>query len=157
RRRMKIGIDLGRVTLGPAGGIAPLLSGVWNAVFKLYPEHTYFVFATAENRSLLATGSPGIQLVLLPPELLGSDLDRVTATDRQARRLKLDVLFRSYPVFARWNFPLSKQVFLIPDIQHEYYPEFFSAEALRARRLAFTQALSASGAIATISNFSRQT
>jgi glycosyltransferase involved in cell wall biosynthesis len=45
----------------------------------------------------------------------------------------------------------------VPDLQHEYYPEFFSASILRERRRGFTPALSAAGAIGTISEYVRQT
>jgi glycosyltransferase involved in cell wall biosynthesis len=44
---------------------------------------------------------------------------------------------------------------LIPDIQHEEFPSFFSADDLRSRRAAFARVLSSAGAIGTISEFSR--
>src|SRR5207237_1090766 len=53
--------------------------------------------------------------------------------------------------------PTRRQIVLIPDIQHEYYPEFFDKVVLKERRVAFTDALVGAGAIATISEYARKT
>ena len=49
---------------------------------------------------------------------------------------QIDVLFRGYPLEQEVDFPLERQVVVIPDIQHEYFPEFFDKDTLRSRRLA---------------------
>ena len=57
---------------------------------------------------------------------------------------------------ASLSFPLQRQIFLIPDVQHERFPEFFKPDVLKQRQQAFNQALAWGGAIGTISEFARQ-
>lgn len=148
---MRIGIEMRQVALGTAGGISLLLKGVLENLFQRHPEHDYTVFCTVFNRGLLDNLPTQVEVLTLPAQFY------LTEVDRMARDRDLDVLFRAYPVEHRLDFPLKKQIFLIPDIQHEYFPEFFQADILRSRRVAFTLALAAAGAIGTISEFARQT
>ena len=69
----------------------------------------------------------------------------------------VDVLFRSYPAIEQIDIDPLRQIAYIPDIQHEYFPHFFSSEDLAYRRRAFALALGHYGAIGTISEFSRRT
>jgi glycosyltransferase involved in cell wall biosynthesis len=148
---MRLGIEMRHVTHGPSGGISFLLRGVLRRLFVLHPEHNYFVFCTVFNRSLLTPLPSGVELIPCSTSHYWSELDGA------AQKLGLDVLFRGYPVEDRLEFPLSRQIFQIPDIQHEQYPQFFDATALRARRRAFNRVLRSAGAIGTISDFARQT
>ena len=50
-----------------------------------------------------------------------------------------------------------RHVVQIPDIQHEFYPQFFSASALEERRRLFAAAVRCAEHICTISEFSRKT
>ncbi len=50
-----------------------------------------------------------------------------------------------------------RNVLVIPDIQHEYIPEFFTAEALEERRRVYTDAARRADHICAISEFTRQT
>jgi glycosyltransferase involved in cell wall biosynthesis len=117
----------------------------------LHPEHEYVVFCTIFNRGLLAPLPEPVEFVTLPTEPYWEELDRL------ATQKGLDILFRGYPVEDPLQFPVARQVFLIPDIQHEYYPEFFDEVALGSRRRAIGRALVEAGAIGTISGFARQT
>jgi glycosyltransferase involved in cell wall biosynthesis len=150
---MKIGIEMRHTTLGHAGGVALLLKGVLETLFRRHPAHSFVVFSTVFNRSLLQP-VPGadVEFLTLPldPHAYFEELDR------QARERGLDVLFRSFPLAYKLDFPLHRQVFLLCDVQHEDIPEFFSAEDQRTRRAGFTLALGGAGAIATISEFSRR-
>ena len=148
---MKIGIEMRLVTLGGAGGIAMLLRGVLCSLFKRQPEHQFVCFNTIFNRGLLGQVPANVELNTLP---LGSYFDDV---GRLCAEKKVDVLFRGYPLEQHVDFPLHRQVVEIPDIQHEYFPDFFDAECLRSRRAAFTRVLDGAGAIGTISEFARQT
>ncbi len=148
---MRIGIEMRQVVLGKAGGISLLLKGVLEALFRLDRDNEYFGFCTVFNRGLLERGPERGEIMTLPAYHYMAEVNRLS------HHLNLDVLFRAYPVEHDLTFPLNKQIFLIPDIQHEYYPEFFDAETLRSRRVAFTQALAGAGAIGTISEYARQT
>ncbi len=148
---MKIGIELRSIVLGQTGGITILIKSLLETLFALHPEHEYYVFATLFNRGLLERLPAHGEILTLPTASYFADMDRL------AIEKNIDVLFRSYPHPHRFDFPLAQQVFLIPDIQHEYFPEFFEAPILNDRRIAFTQALTEAGAIGTISEFARQT
>lgn len=147
---MKIGIDLRPVALGRSGGITLVMKGVLAALFVRHPEHQFFVFCTVFNRDLLPDVPPHVRVRSLPCDSFTAELDRLLRQER------VEVLFRCYPHEAL-DFPASRQVVFIPDIQHETYPEFFSADELRHRRLRFNRDLSRAGAIATVSEYARQT
>ena len=147
---MNIGIDLRQIVLGAGGGISQQVKGICEHLFALHPEHHYFVFSTPFNRSLLDYEAAHVRFFSLTIPDYFEEVDRI-ATEKN-----IHVLFRTYPMEDNLQFPLCRQIFLIPDIQHEIYPEFFSAEALHTRRIAFARALSNAGAIGTISEFSRK-
>lgn len=149
---MKIGIELRQTTLGIAGGIAQLFKGVLEALFALHPDHEFVLFCTVYNRSLLQSVPDHVKVLTLPTSRFFADIDRIASEEG------IEVFFRSYPVEDDdLTFPLARQVFFIPDIQHEFFPEFFSLKALRTRRVAFNWALSRAGAIGTLTEYTRQT
>jgi len=149
---MKIGIELRQITrLGNSGGMAVLVRELLRAMFALPSGHEFVVFGTIFNRGLLPAVPPNVRVVTLPLRNYVGELNGL------ARAHAVDVLFRTFPLEEELEFPLARQVFLIPDLQHEYHPEFFAPEVLRSRRVAFTQALTAAGAIVTISEYARQT
>jgi glycosyltransferase involved in cell wall biosynthesis len=148
---MHIGLEMRLVTLGGAGGIAMLLRGVLRSMFQRYPQHQFTCFNTVFNRGLLGEVPGNVELNTLPLGSYFQDVGRLCAEK------KINVLFRGYPLEQHVDFPLDRQVVEIPDIQHEYFPEFFDAECLRSRRAAFGRVLAGAGAIGTISEFARQT
>lgn len=147
---MKIGIDLRPVTLGRSGGITLVMKGVLEALFVRHPEHQFLVFCTIFNRDLLCGVPPHVRVCSLACDGFTAELDRLLRLER------VEVLFRCYP-HETLDFPAPRQVVFIPDIQHETYPEFFSPEELRHRRFRFNRDLSRAGAIATVSEYARQT
>jgi glycosyltransferase involved in cell wall biosynthesis len=147
---MKIGVDLRQLSLGASGGITQLVQGVFGAAFNQYSEHQFLIFCTPFNRSLLTCNAENVGYFSLSIASYFQDLDRIAAEEH------LQVLFRSYPTEDTLQFPMDKQIVLIPDNQHETFPDFFAAEVLRARRSAFSKALVSAGAIGTISEFSRK-
>jgi glycosyltransferase involved in cell wall biosynthesis len=122
-------------------------------MFALYPEHQFLVFCTPFNRGELDHEAAHVRYLTLRTHGFFQDMDRIAADER------LDVLFRMYPMEdpPGFAFPVHKQIYLIPDNQHETFPEFFHPEDLRLRRLGFTRALGGAGAIGTISEFARKT
>jgi|GEM_PF-313537 len=149
---MKIGIDVRQLSLGASGGISQLTSGVCEELFALYPEDHFLVFCTPFNRSLFEYSGDNVTYHSLPISNYYQSLDRIAETE------KLPVLFRCYPIEDHiLKFPPRRQIFLIPDNQHETFPEFFEPEVLRSRRVAFSHALKEAGAIGTISHFARST
>jgi glycosyltransferase involved in cell wall biosynthesis len=148
---MRVGVEIRHIELRASGGIAPLLSGVLDALIAANPGHRFFVYGTIFNRGLVAADHPNVVIDTLPLDDAWSHLQRAFARDA------VDVLFRGYPSVDTLRFPLHKQVFCIPDLQHDFYPEFFGAADLAHRREAFARALGGAGAIGTISEFARGT
>lgn len=148
---MKIGIELRQLILGASGGISQLVKGVCEHMFALYPEHQFLVFCTPFNRGEVEYDAPHVRYFSLRIGSYFQDLDRMAADEG------IDVLFRMYPMDDTLEFPLHRQIFLIPDNQHEAFPEFFHPEDLRRRRIGFGRALGQAGAIGTISEFARKT
>jgi glycosyltransferase involved in cell wall biosynthesis len=148
---MKIGIELRHVTLGSSGGVAIMLQKVLGEMFKLFPEDEFTVFCTIYNRSLLTDCPENVSFYSLPTLSFFPELEA------RLNEKKIEVLFRSFPMFDSLNFPMAKQTFLIPDLQHEAYPEFFPPAVLEERRGAFNRVMSRAGAIGTLTEFTRKT
>lgn len=148
---MKIAIDLRQINIEESGGIVQLHKTLFDELFKLYPNENYYIFSTIFNSSFLRlkNNNSFFKYIVLPIESYQTDLDASLA------RYKIDILYRTYPSDDKLNFSMSKQVILIPDNQQDIYPEFFAKSVLLSRKKTFDLALKKAGAIATISNFSR--
>jgi hypothetical protein len=142
---MKLGIDLRPIVPGPSGGIVPLLEGVLHALFRDHPEHPVTLFCADHNARLFPAPPPHVEVIRLPNEGFYDRLDPL------ARERDLDVLFRGFPGETPIEFPAARQVVLVPDLQHEFFPDFFTPEMLVTRRASFDRALAESGALATLS------
>ncbi|MEM1239927.1 MAG: glycosyltransferase [Cyanobacteria bacterium P01_H01_bin.26] len=149
--RPKIGIDLRNIVIGQSGGISQLIRGLFQEIFSRDSDFDYIVFCTIFSRSLLPSDADNVSFLTLPLK------NYYAALDKAVKQHNVSLLFRGYPLIANLSFPLSKQIFLIPDIQHETFPDFFADNILRERRKAFDQALAGAGAIATISEYAQQT
>jgi glycosyltransferase involved in cell wall biosynthesis/GT2 family glycosyltransferase len=148
---MRIGIELRQIVPGESGGIVPLLEGVCTALFADHPEHPVSLFCTAAHAGLFPALPPHVERVILPTDGFFRRLAE------EVPRRRLDVLFRSFPQNAAAGLPPSRQVVLVPDLQHEFFPQFFSPQLLPARRATFNRALAEAGAIATLSEYVRKT
>jgi glycosyltransferase involved in cell wall biosynthesis len=149
--RTRVGIELRQVTRGASGGIVVVLVGTLQALFRQRPDIDFVVFSTVFNRELLTADAPNVEVITLPLNGFFAELGRM------AHEREVDVLIRSYPTVEEVDFPLKQQIFLLPDVQHEYYPEFFDAISLNTRRRAFRTPLRGAGAIMTISEYARET
>ena len=148
---MRIGVELFQLVEGANGGIVPLLQGVLEALFDGWPGHEVVLFCTPANEGLFPAVPDHVHRLVLPRE------GYFALLDVHASHLRLDVLLRSYPYDVDFFFPPSRQVVLIPDLQHEFFPEFFDPETLRIRRASFDRALGESAAVATLTEHSRRT
>src|SRR6516162_4159005 len=103
---MRIGIELRRITLGNAGGMAFLLKWLLETLFRNHPEHHYTVYGTVFNRALLQHCPDNVRFKTLD---LAADLAQI---DHDGRAGEFDVLFRSYPHLANLTFPAQRQIYL---------------------------------------------
>ncbi len=148
---VRIGIELRQITLGASGGVAQYLKGLVETLARTHPQHELTLFCTPFSRGLIDEAAPNIHGVTLPGFNFFQQIDQFAADGR------IDVLLRSFPMQAALEMRWSRQIVLLPDLQHERYPEFFTHEVLRLRRLAFNQAMSRAGAIMTLSQYARGT
>jgi glycosyltransferase involved in cell wall biosynthesis len=149
--RLTVGIDFRPLRPISSGGIVNSQIGLLREVVVRHPEHRYIVYGAPENRVLMERLGPGAEAVVLPADhyhgLLGPHLGELGA----------DLLYRVYPGTEALQFPPARQIFNIPDNQHDYLPELFDVATLAYRRQAFGMALGQAGAIGTLSEFSRST
>lgn len=148
---MKIGIDLRPLFIGESGGIVQFVKGVFSELFRKYPDDIYYLFTTINNRGLMEPVPKSVHNITLP----ASNFYR--KVDNFIKEKEINMLFRVYPVDEDLDISLSKQIVFVPDIQHEIFPDFFTAADLRARRRAFGQVLSKAGGIITLSGHAKET
>ncbi|MEM6890206.1 MAG: glycosyltransferase [Pseudomonadota bacterium] len=150
--KIVIGVDLFPLFAGVSGGIIPWVKGVLQEFVKMYPQDRFLMFHRP--------GEP-------PFRIEGKNVEYFPLDDHPGvfyERLSIvcsqnavNALIRTYPQEQHPEFPFQRQIFVIPDIQHEVFPEFFPQPTLAARRRGFTYALSCGGAVATLTEHSKQT
>ena len=148
---MIIGIDLRPLYIGESGGIVQFVKGVFSELFRKYPDDIYYLFTTINNRRLVAPFPKSVHNITLPAVTFYRQVAHYVKTE------SIDLLFRVYPLEEDIEFSLSKQIVFVPDIQHEIFPDFFSAADLRSRRRAFGKVLSKAGGIITLSEHAKET
>jgi glycosyltransferase involved in cell wall biosynthesis len=148
---MHVAIDLRYITEEASGGITPLLTNTLSRVFTMAPHDQFYLLGTIFNQGLFADGLSNVQKFSLPLSTYWSAVETLLTEH------EIDVLFRSFPVADPLKFPLRKQIVLVPDLQHEVFPQFFSATDLAERRRNFPRLIRGSGAVATISEHARST
>jgi glycosyltransferase involved in cell wall biosynthesis len=148
---MKIGVALYEITDGVTGGLTVVIREVLAALIAGWPEHEVVLFHTPVNEHMFPAPPEHVHRFVLDK----TDYHALVADC--ASRLGVDVLFYCYPSEIESSFPLARQIVMIPDCQHEYFPEFFPPEVLASRRLSFARVLRGAGAIATLSEHARQT
>lgn len=154
-----VAIDLFPLVPGASGGIVPWVAGVLRRYAALFPDDRLIVFH-AEGPAPISLSGEQVVEVALPAD----GAAYYAALLPHLKTGRVDVLLRSFPQ-EPWPeadaevpaFPLERQVFVIPDLQHDYFPEFFSRRVLSARRRAFHVALTRAGGIATLTEHSRDT
>jgi glycosyltransferase involved in cell wall biosynthesis len=148
---MRVAVEIRNINLGVSGGIAPLVRGVVGQAMRSNPEVSFVVFATMFNSELFGTLPDNVELRILPLHSYWQDIATAMRLDA------FDVMFRGYPGPEISGYAAKRQVVLVPDMQHELFPEFFSAHDLGMRRRLFRAVLKSARAIGTISEFAKGT
>ena len=144
-----VAVDLRYLTEEASGGITPLVVHTLSRVFAMAPRDQFYLLGTIFNQDLFADGLFNVRKFSLPLSSYWSDADALLTQHG------INVLFRSYPVADSLKFPLRKQIVLVPDLQHEQFPQFFTVTELAERRRNFSRLIHGSGAVATISEHAR--
>lgn len=150
--RLVVAVDLYPLIAGVSGGIVPWVHGVLREMIRLYPADQILMFHRPGPPPLVIHGD-NVECVPLHehPVVFYEDMTR------HCKKAGVQAIIRTYPWEEHPGLPFERQIFVIPDIQHEYFPEFFPRQVLAARRRAFAFALSRGGAIATMTEHSRST
>ncbi len=147
-----IAVDLYPLIAGVSGGIVPWVQGVLREMARLYPEDKLVMYHRP-GVPPLAINHKNVEFIPLDDHPIAF----YDAMGRHCEEIGAATIIRTYPQELHPAFPMTKQIFVIPDIQHEFFPEFFSDHVLAARRRAFAYALSCGGAIATMTGHSYST
>lgn len=145
-------VDLFPLIAGVSGGIVPWVRGVLESYLEDFPLDRV-VFCHRRSNLPFRLDGRSVEYVALsddPNEFYAGMTELL-------QREQADVCLRTYPQETGPNFPYARQIFVVPDIQHEFFPEFFEDWALASRRRAFAMALAGGGAVATLTEHSRKT
>ena len=169
-------IDLRWMHPGVAGGIENLSRSFLEQLLRLDRSNHYTVLVPAEvrydfdardrpNFTFVAADGPGAYARRLA--LAGARLLRLrlgvqhrwlpeVETPRWARRSGAEVVL-SVPGYIHPDVAALPNVLIMPDIQHEYRPDFFSRRELDERRRTYTSSARRAAHICAISEFTRHT
>jgi glycosyltransferase involved in cell wall biosynthesis len=162
---MRIGLYTAFLTPGQIGGTETYVRQLVAHLGQVDRRNRYTLFVTGPNRHLFA-GLPAnfepAQISLLPPgsfimARLMHKLGLLSAyATRQMQRYPLDLLHYPGTTLDQLaiKFPC---VLTVQDIQHEYFPEFFSPETLAWRRANFKPSMVKANQLITASQYTRQT
>ena len=147
---MKIAIELYQILPESSGGIVPQLHNLLSRAFVLYPAVDFLVYVTSRSYRPAEPVPPNVRVIILSEANFWNELDQALLHEQ------VEVLFRTYPSVENPLFPTSRQIGLIPDLQHELMPELFSPAVLQARRQSFPALINKAGAICVYSEYSQQ-
>jgi glycosyltransferase involved in cell wall biosynthesis len=161
-------IDLRWMHPGLAGGIENLSRSFLNHLLQLDSSNRYTVLVPSEvrydfdtrhcsNFALIASDGPSTYLrrAVLNARDHRSPMSELEALQR-IHELRADVAL-SIPGYINPDLAALRNVEILPDIQHEYLPEFFSPQALEERRRIYTASARQAAHICAISEFTRRT
>jgi len=170
---MHIAIDLRWMHPGVAGGIENLSRSFLNHLLRLDGVNYYSILAPAEIQyDFDLRGSPNFRFVRthgpvhdwrhlwgrISRSLHKASSQRYTNGEAlpYAHRRQVDVVLSLSGYIHIDAYPL-RNVVVVPDLQHEYHPEFFPPEVLEERARVFGEAIRRADHLIAISEFTRQT
>ncbi len=172
----RVVIDLRWMRPGVAGGIENLSRSLLEHLLRLDRFNHYTVLVPTEARYDFDTR--GCENVRIRPADGPGALARQALLDalrflhararvqywrtpevenlRRARRYGADVAL-SVPGYIHPDLAPLSNVLIVPDIQHEYFPEFFAPRVLEERRRLYRESAERASHVCAISEFTRQT
>ncbi len=173
---MDVYIDLRWMYPGRAGGIETLARSFLSELSLLDRHNHYLVDLPTEVFDDIHLAPDGHIRLRTPDDLVSKSRRFMNRTKRSVRRrLSMDVWLTPSVEMLRWahdtqaeialsipgylsqDVQLLSNVLVVPDIQHEYFPEFFSPEHLEERKRIYTASINKADRLCAISEFTRQT
>jgi glycosyltransferase involved in cell wall biosynthesis len=172
---MRVALDMRWMVPGLAGGLEQLARAFLNELMVLDRSNSYVAILPARSRhDFPFDRTDSVRPVCL--DSIGAYLQRGLrqVTRRLAARLHLDDWQTPEVVRLRWLRALNvdiaysfpgyihpdlwplRHVLIVPDIQHEYFPEFFTEQAVAERQRLFGESIRHADHICAISEFTRQ-
>ena len=148
---MKIGINLTDYIRGTVGGIRSYLITIVKDFPIVSPKDTFYVICRPEGKEDFTF--PGINIITVTNDFQNENLSNKLLEIIKSK--KLDIWFSPLLILDPLNCPIPS-VFLIPDMQHEKYPQNFSNEVLNWRKTKIEQSSISTDHIITISKFSKK-
>lgn len=146
---MRIGVNLLAVIPGKIGGMEQYVRNLIAYSIQIGDHNQWFLFLTKTNYHTFPN-HPKIQKVMIYDHL-----DAHKQFHGWIRSLRLDLWF--CPLLVLNPFDVSiPSVINIPDIQHEFYPQFFDAPSLQWRKTTYQSSSLKANAVLTLSEYSRQ-
>ncbi|WP_078412233.1 glycosyltransferase family 4 protein [Priestia abyssalis] len=150
---MRIGINLVQMWPGKIGGMEQYLRSLIEYASR-FSHYEIYLFLNEYSYNEFQLNNKYVKKILmnLKENRISIDTQFHNWISKLNIRLWFCPLFTLMP--KNVNIP---SVVLIPDIQHEFFPQFFSPEDLQWRKSNIRHAAKAAAVILTISNFSRNT
>ncbi|MFC4599694.1 glycosyltransferase [Cohnella hongkongensis] len=148
---MKIGINLSTLEPGKIGGMEQYLRNLIWHVANLYSEYELYLFLNSRNEQTFQEES-NIRKIVVPDNLQQRDMLVIETIGKS----NLDIWFCPLLNLEPKYVPIPSIV-TIPDLQHEFYPEYFSPEVLEWRKRNLSFSVRQADAILTLSDFSKKT
>lgn len=144
---MRIGVNCLQLT-DKIGGVRQYFQRLFRELLTNDQENTYVFFFVEQNRAEL--------------EQIGNNKWQEHAiqvsSDSEILQHLMDIDLLFCPFSALWPRPVPiPTVMKLPDIQEQYYPQFFSDEVLRYRKLHYAPSTRAADVVITVSEYSRRT
>ncbi len=169
-------VDLRWMRPGVAGGIENLSRAfvsellrldAWNRYTLLLPSECRYDFDVRRNGNVVVQAADGprgyarefgVRAARLLAAAAGVQYWQTpdVAALRRARRLEAEIGL-SIPGYIHPDLAPLANVLVVPDIQHEYHPEFFGRDELAERRRLYTASARQAAHICAISEFTRDT
>lgn len=164
---MRIGIETKNLLLGGSGGVETYARQLVARLQEVDGANEYTVICSGHNREAFPINAPNFKQALLgnenPVERAGAGLLKKVASEAADRlgmakiSKELDIvhyLLNVMPTVARFE---AGSLITVVDIQHEYFPEFFSSKELALRRKLYGASVRKADHIIAISEFTRST
>ena len=151
--KLNIGINFTGLIPGKIGGMEKYMRAIVHYIPLLSDSHTLFVFLRSETMNEIQE-SKNVKKVCVrntpAPDSVDGEIHQLIT------ELDIHIWFSPLLILDPLN-PGIPAVYCVPDIQHEYYPEFFSEDVLEWRHKYFEHSAKLADAIFTISDYSKMT